>query len=439
MSSPGLGPRIASGRQQAFETNDRSGKVHGREFSPCGGSFARAFRTGVDGRFPLQDSCPMGPPVRSACSTYPSERRAQRDGRRRLPGCSHFPDTQGEGCQRRSLKIVRDNATMLCYIETETRRRSAPRVVGDVVERSIGWEGERVSDDAGVLKGWLLPQGHEAARLVGRAQAEDDRGARADEISKKELLAVTGLSYGQLYRWKRMGLIPEHWFVHRATFTGQETFFPRRQIMERIATIQRLKERYSLEEIAELLSPASSGRRYPLDEIQRLDLCPPEGLAVLATIQQSAGRPKRGLSPEQQALLAPVDRNRAAVASSGPRASQGWSRSTNRGPDQSREPASYTFVDLVAGAMAAELIRRGLAPSAVRAGAETLLAGAWQYSTLDDVHLVCAHVGEPPAEFCALYSGLEPVVFGPGVTVMADVAVGPFAESLRQSLQSRHG
>lgn len=43
-------------------------------------------------------------------------------------------------------------------------------------------------------------------------------------ISKKELLELTGISYGQLYRWKRKNLIPEDWFIRRATFTGQETF-----------------------------------------------------------------------------------------------------------------------------------------------------------------------------------------------------------------------
>ena len=30
-----------------------------------------------------------------------------------------------------------------------------------------------------------------------------------DLISKKELLERYGISYGALYRWKRMGLIPE--------------------------------------------------------------------------------------------------------------------------------------------------------------------------------------------------------------------------------------
>lgn len=47
------------------------------------------------------------------------------------------------------------------------------------------------------------------------------------EISKKDLLQVTGISYGQLYRWKREGLIPENWFVKRPSSTGQETFFPK--------------------------------------------------------------------------------------------------------------------------------------------------------------------------------------------------------------------
>jgi hypothetical protein len=46
-------------------------------------------------------------------------------------------------------------------------------------------------------------------------------------ISKKELLEITGISYGALYRWKRKNLIPEEWFIKKSTFTGQETFFPK--------------------------------------------------------------------------------------------------------------------------------------------------------------------------------------------------------------------
>ncbi|MCS7240063.1 MAG: YhbD family protein, partial [Candidatus Bipolaricaulota bacterium] len=34
-------------------------------------------------------------------------------------------------------------------------------------------------------------------------------------IPKKEVLRLTGISYGQLYRWKRLGLIPEAWFIRR--------------------------------------------------------------------------------------------------------------------------------------------------------------------------------------------------------------------------------
>jgi DNA-binding transcriptional MerR regulator len=77
-------------------------------------------------------------------------------------------------------------------------------------------------------------------------------------ISKKEVLQLTGISYGQLYRWKRMGLIPEAWFIRRSTFTGQETFFPREKILRRIEEILRLKEEHSLEELVRILSPEAA-------------------------------------------------------------------------------------------------------------------------------------------------------------------------------------
>ena len=54
-------------------------------------------------------------------------------------------------------------------------------------------------------------------------------------LSKKEVLEKMGISYGQLYRWKRKGLIPETWFIRRSTFTGQETFFPQEKIIARIS------------------------------------------------------------------------------------------------------------------------------------------------------------------------------------------------------------
>lgn len=78
-----------------------------------------------------------------------------------------------------------------------------------------------------------------------------------DQISKKDLLQLTGISYGQLYRWKRKGLIPEEWFVRKSTFTGTETFFPRERVLARIDKIQSLQgDDLSLEAIAEAVSPS---------------------------------------------------------------------------------------------------------------------------------------------------------------------------------------
>ena len=103
-----------------------------------------------------------------------------------------------------------------------------------------------------------------------------------DLISKKELLKQYGISYGALYRWKRMGLIPEAWFLRRSAPTGQETYFRRAQICPRIEQILREKERVSLEQLAAELAgqqrTAGAGRtliletkygkkEYPLDEL----------------------------------------------------------------------------------------------------------------------------------------------------------------------------
>ncbi len=71
-----------------------------------------------------------------------------------------------------------------------------------------------------------------------------------DLMSKKELLEKYGISYGTLYRWKRMGLIPEDWLVKKSTFTGQETFFNRELICKRVEEIIEKKDTVSLEELA---------------------------------------------------------------------------------------------------------------------------------------------------------------------------------------------
>lgn len=69
-------------------------------------------------------------------------------------------------------------------------------------------------------------------------------------ISKKELLERYGISYGALYRWKRKGLIPEDWFIKKSTVTGQETFFPKALICERVELIRNQKDEHSLDELA---------------------------------------------------------------------------------------------------------------------------------------------------------------------------------------------
>lgn len=79
-----------------------------------------------------------------------------------------------------------------------------------------------------------------------------------DLISKKELLDLTGISYGQLYRWKRKQLIPESWFIRKSTYTGQETFFPKERMLGRIQHILSKKDDLSLDELAGKLSDMSS-------------------------------------------------------------------------------------------------------------------------------------------------------------------------------------
>lgn len=74
-------------------------------------------------------------------------------------------------------------------------------------------------------------------------------------ISKKELLELTKISYGQLYRWKRKGLIPEDWFIRKSTYTGQETFFPRSRMLTRVSRILSMKEDVSLDDLADAFSP----------------------------------------------------------------------------------------------------------------------------------------------------------------------------------------
>lgn len=91
-------------------------------------------------------------------------------------------------------------------------------------------------------------------------------------ISKKDLLELTGISYGQLYRWKRKDLIPEDWFIRKSTFTGQETFFPKEKILKRIDKIQTMKENLSLDELADMFSPNVTDLQLTRDELLKRNI-----------------------------------------------------------------------------------------------------------------------------------------------------------------------
>ena len=91
-------------------------------------------------------------------------------------------------------------------------------------------------------------------------------------ISKKELLDIAGISYGQLYRWKRKDLIPEEWFIRKSTFTGQETIFPKEKTLERIDKIQTMKENLSLDELADMFSPNVTELHLTNDELVKRNI-----------------------------------------------------------------------------------------------------------------------------------------------------------------------
>ena len=91
-------------------------------------------------------------------------------------------------------------------------------------------------------------------------------------ISKKELLQLTEISYGQLYRWKRKNLIPEEWFIRKSTYTGQETFFPKDRILDRIEKIKSMKEDLSLDDLANMLSPNLTEILLEKEELMKRDI-----------------------------------------------------------------------------------------------------------------------------------------------------------------------
>lgn len=106
-------------------------------------------------------------------------------------------------------------------------------------------------------------------------------------ISKKELLELTNISYGQLYRWKRKNLIPEDWFIKKSVSTGQETFFPREQMLERIEKIIELKDQVSLDELSDIFSPKVEETRFEGDELLEKKIVTQQGLMLFASMTEN--------------------------------------------------------------------------------------------------------------------------------------------------------
>ncbi|MGA8941238.1 MAG: YhbD family protein [Thermoactinomyces sp.] len=107
-------------------------------------------------------------------------------------------------------------------------------------------------------------------------------------ISKKELLEETGISYGQLYRWKRKNLIPEEWFIRKSTYTGQETFFPREKILTRVNKIKDLKDDLSLDEIALMFSPQLTEVVLTEEEIRKHQIVSDMAMELYRSIENKA-------------------------------------------------------------------------------------------------------------------------------------------------------
>lgn len=106
-------------------------------------------------------------------------------------------------------------------------------------------------------------------------------------ISKKELLELTGISYGQLYRWKRKNLVPEEWFIRKSAFTGQETFFPKQQMLARIDKIINMKDDLSLDELADVFSPVPSDLSINKNELVKRNIV---STVAAEYVEQQIGR-----------------------------------------------------------------------------------------------------------------------------------------------------
>lgn len=126
-----------------------------------------------------------------------------------------------------------------------------------------------------------------------------------DLISKKELLEQTGISYGQLYRWKRKNLIPEDWFIRKSSFTGQETFFPRESILTRIDRIKNMKDELSLDELADVFSPSVSNKVLTRVEMEQRHLVTP--ISIHLFLESGSDKEKQTFSFEEMLCIYVLD------------------------------------------------------------------------------------------------------------------------------------
>lgn len=141
--------------------------------------------------------------------------------------------------------------------------------------------------------------------IFGVTMLNKQRGEYVDElkyISKKELLAKYNISYGTLYRWKRMGLIPDEWFIKTSAVTGQETFFIREVICERVELILEQKDnKASLDALSKQLSPKANNEKmlviktkygdksFRESEILSVEICGEQSLDVTEKIKELFG------------------------------------------------------------------------------------------------------------------------------------------------------
>lgn len=69
-----------------------------------------------------------------------------------------------------------------------------------------------------------------------------------------------------------MNLIPESWFIHKSTHTGQETFFPKARMLNRVERIQELKKELTSEQMKEIFSPNVKSFQIPFEDFVSLHL-----------------------------------------------------------------------------------------------------------------------------------------------------------------------